>query len=78
MYESFVNVMPNVELGAVTYRPNAIADDPASPPMVRIPFDTFGSGLSLSIADARILFAGLGDALAVHDRCAVTLVKAVA
>ncbi|MEV0709259.1 hypothetical protein [Nocardia aurea] len=78
MYESFVNVMPNVELGAVTYRPHAIASDPASPPMVRIAFDTFGSGLSLSIADARAMFAGLGDALAEHDRLAVALVKAVA
>ncbi|MET8655118.1 hypothetical protein [Nocardia aurea] len=78
MYESFLNVMPNIELGAVTYRPHAISSDPASPATVRVAFDALGSGLSLTIADARTLFAGLGDALAEHDRAAVTLVKAVA
>ncbi|WP_216911302.1 hypothetical protein [Nocardia noduli] len=78
MYESFATLMPNIEVAGVVYRPHAIADDPASPPMVRVAFDAFGSGLSFTITDARALFAGLGDALATHDRGAVAAVKAVA
>lgn len=78
MFESFVTLMPAVELGAVSYLPHAILSDPSTPPMVRVELGYFGSGISLTIADARALFAGLGDALAAHDRGAVAAVKAVA
>ncbi|MET7769102.1 hypothetical protein [Nocardia sp. NPDC005366] len=78
MYESFVTLMPSVELGAVSYLPHAIVSDPASPPMVRVELGYFGSGISLTIADARVMFAGLGDALAEHDRSHVEQMKAVA
>ena len=77
MFESFVTLMPAVELGAVSYLPHAILSDPATPPMVRVELGYFGSGISLTITDARALFAGLGDALAAHEHSAAA-VKAVA
>ncbi len=73
---SMLTAMPDITIGRVVYRPHALAEDPASPPRVVAELGGLGSALSLTIADARTLAAGLVAAVAEHDRRAA--VKAVA
>ncbi|MEU7634336.1 hypothetical protein AB0C34_30930 [Nocardia sp. NPDC049220] len=65
---SMLTAMPDIEVGQVTYRPHALGEDFSSPPRVVAELGGLGSALSLTVTDARALFAGLGAALAEHDR----------
>ncbi|MBH0780348.1 hypothetical protein [Nocardia bovistercoris] len=68
MSASFLTVLPEVAVGGVFYSPSPVAGDPSYAPRIRIPLDHTGSVLSLDISDARVLWAGLGAALAEHDQ----------
>ncbi|MGW4366668.1 hypothetical protein ACWEKT_13575 [Nocardia takedensis] len=74
---SMLTAMPDIAIGQVTYRPHALAEDPASPARVLAELGGLGSALSLTVEDARTLAAGLSAAVAEHDRRTAAL-RAVA
>lgn len=78
MGDSFLTLTPEIAVDRVFYSPGS-PEDPTARPRIRVSLDhLMAAVLSMSIADARALRAGLDAALAEHDALVAELTAVLA